>query len=212
LKIVIRAVPLLTLAVAGCGAPPRAWKPRQTSSVELRAPRAWQPSPLASIHPFGKRQRNGPYTQPAEVSEIPATPGDIFPEWKILAHASPQTYDLVTRTGGSHGRVSATVTARAGTAQAGRDFTPTTTTIRFADGDSSVGIVLEKSYTRKRKGATPEELDEEIRNVRVDPGFRRFVHFCSRQGMVVTIVSDGLERGEHAVPAAHLQHPAGARR
>jgi len=26
--------------------------------------------------------------------------GDIFPEWKILAHASPRTYDLVTRTGG----------------------------------------------------------------------------------------------------------------
>jgi len=26
--------------------------------------------------------------------------GDIFPEWKILAHASPHTYDLVTRTGG----------------------------------------------------------------------------------------------------------------
>jgi len=26
--------------------------------------------------------------------------GDIFPEWKILAYASPQTYDLVTHTGG----------------------------------------------------------------------------------------------------------------
>jgi len=26
--------------------------------------------------------------------------GDIFPEWKVLAYASPQTYDLVTRTGG----------------------------------------------------------------------------------------------------------------
>jgi len=26
--------------------------------------------------------------------------GDIFPEWKILAYASPQTYDLVTYTGG----------------------------------------------------------------------------------------------------------------
>jgi 2-hydroxy-3-keto-5-methylthiopentenyl-1-phosphate phosphatase len=47
--------------------------------------------------------------------------------------------------------------------------------------------------------ATPEELDEEIRNVRVDPGFRRFVGFCSRQGMVVTIVSDGLDRLVRAV-------------
>jgi alkylhydroperoxidase/carboxymuconolactone decarboxylase family protein YurZ len=26
--------------------------------------------------------------------------GDIFPEWKVLAYASPQTYDLVTHTGG----------------------------------------------------------------------------------------------------------------
>lgn len=26
--------------------------------------------------------------------------GDIFPEWKMLAYASPQTYDLVTHTGG----------------------------------------------------------------------------------------------------------------
>lgn len=26
--------------------------------------------------------------------------GDIFPEWKLFAYASPQTYDLVTRTGG----------------------------------------------------------------------------------------------------------------
>ena len=26
--------------------------------------------------------------------------GDIFPEWKILAYASPQTYELVTHTGG----------------------------------------------------------------------------------------------------------------
>lgn len=26
--------------------------------------------------------------------------GDIFPEWKVLAYASPETYDLVTHTGG----------------------------------------------------------------------------------------------------------------
>jgi len=26
--------------------------------------------------------------------------GDIFPEWKVLAYAAPQTYDLVTHTGG----------------------------------------------------------------------------------------------------------------
>ena len=36
----------------------------------------------------------------AVIARATAARGDIFPEWKILAHASPQTYDLVTRTGG----------------------------------------------------------------------------------------------------------------
>ncbi len=47
--------------------------------------------------------------------------------------------------------------------------------------------------------ATPEELDDEIGKVRVDPGFHRFLRFCWRQGMVVTIVSDGLDRLVRAV-------------
>jgi len=38
---------------------------------------------------------------PEEVlARATAARGDIFPEWKVLAYASPQTYDLVTRTGG----------------------------------------------------------------------------------------------------------------
>jgi alkylhydroperoxidase/carboxymuconolactone decarboxylase family protein YurZ len=36
----------------------------------------------------------------AVLAEATAARGDIFPEWKILAYASPQTYQLVTRTGG----------------------------------------------------------------------------------------------------------------
>jgi alkylhydroperoxidase/carboxymuconolactone decarboxylase family protein YurZ len=36
----------------------------------------------------------------AVVARATAARGDIFPEWKILAQASPRTYDLVTRTGG----------------------------------------------------------------------------------------------------------------
>jgi len=47
--------------------------------------------------------------------------------------------------------------------------------------------------------ATPDELDDAIRNVRVDPGFRRFLRFCSRQGMGVSIVSDGPDRLVRAV-------------
>jgi alkylhydroperoxidase/carboxymuconolactone decarboxylase family protein YurZ len=36
----------------------------------------------------------------AVIARATAARGDIFPEWKILAHAAPATYDLVTRTGG----------------------------------------------------------------------------------------------------------------
>lgn len=36
----------------------------------------------------------------AVLARATAARGDIFPEWRILAHAYPQTYDLVTRTGG----------------------------------------------------------------------------------------------------------------
>lgn len=49
---------------------------------------------------------------------------------------------LVTRTGGSHGTASVTVTTQGGSAQAGSDFDPTTTTtVRFADGDTSPRLV-----------------------------------------------------------------------
>jgi 2-hydroxy-3-keto-5-methylthiopentenyl-1-phosphate phosphatase len=47
--------------------------------------------------------------------------------------------------------------------------------------------------------ATPGELDDEIRNVRIDSGFHSFVRFCTRQGMVVTVVSDGFDRLVRAV-------------
>jgi alkylhydroperoxidase/carboxymuconolactone decarboxylase family protein YurZ len=39
-------------------------------------------------------------TPEAVLARATAARGDIFPEWRILAHASPGTYDLVTRTGG----------------------------------------------------------------------------------------------------------------
>jgi len=68
----VRPVPAPSTPPSRCGAPPRAWKPRQTSNVGLRATPASQVSPLASIHPSAK-PKNGPYTQPAEVSEIAST-------------------------------------------------------------------------------------------------------------------------------------------
>jgi HAD superfamily phosphoserine phosphatase-like hydrolase len=42
--------------------------------------------------------------------------------------------------------------------------------------------------------ATPEALDEQIRSVRIDPGFPAFLEFCRRHGAEVKIVSDGFDR------------------
>lgn len=39
-------------------------------------------------------------TPEAVLARAQAARGDIFPEWKILAHAAPQTYDLQSRAGG----------------------------------------------------------------------------------------------------------------
>lgn len=41
---------------------------------------------------------------------------------------------------------------------------------------------------------TPEALDEQIRTVRIDPGFPAFLEFCGRRGAEVKIVSDGFDR------------------
>ena len=47
----------------------------------------------------------------------------------------------VMRTGGSTGAVSVAVTTESGSAIAGQDFTATSTTVQFADGDSADKIV-----------------------------------------------------------------------
>jgi 2-hydroxy-3-keto-5-methylthiopentenyl-1-phosphate phosphatase len=47
--------------------------------------------------------------------------------------------------------------------------------------------------------ATPEALDEQIRSVRIDPGFPAFLEFCRRRGGDVKIVSDGFDRVVSAV-------------
>ena len=41
---------------------------------------------------------------------------------------------------------------------------------------------------------TPEALDDQIRNIQIDPGFPAFLEFCEAKGGKVKIVSDGLDR------------------
>src|SRR5882757_5259004 len=74
------------------------------ANVKRRTSRTTRIATLsAGIDPLlGKSQRNGPYTQPAEVSEIPVPPGDIIPEWwaRINRNAGRQ----LIGTGGRHHR------------------------------------------------------------------------------------------------------------
>jgi len=41
---------------------------------------------------------------------------------------------------------------------------------------------------------TPSDYDSAVDEMRVDPGFARFVDLCRSRGMEITIVSDGLDR------------------
>jgi uncharacterized delta-60 repeat protein len=89
---------------------------------------------------------------------------------------------MVTRTGGSRGSASVTVTARAGTAQAGRDFAPTRTTVRFGDRDTSPRLV-EVPIREDRELESPEAFSVVLAHAH-----------CARLGEVrratVTILDD----------------------
>ena len=55
---------------------------------------------------------------------------------------------------------------------------------------------------------SPEALDEEIGNIRIDVSFRAFLQFCRSRGAEVKIVSDGLDRVvEAALMRAGLNVP-----
>ncbi len=47
--------------------------------------------------------------------------------------------------------------------------------------------------------ATPEQLDEFVADIAVDPGFAAFVELARRQGHTISVVSDGLDRTVGAV-------------
>lgn len=58
-----------------------------------------------------------------------------------VAEAAGTARIAVTRTGGSFGTISVSVTTEADSAAAGQDFTATSTTVQFADGDTADKIV-----------------------------------------------------------------------
>src|SRR3954470_2028642 len=66
--------------------------------------------------------------------QLKATPASV-------AEGAGSVDIVVMRSGGSTGAVSVAVTTEAGTAIAGQDFTATSTTVQFADGDAADKIV-----------------------------------------------------------------------
>ena len=51
--------------------------------------------------------------------------------------------------------------------------------------------------------ATPDELDQFVAGIEIDPAFPAFVALCRSRGLSVTVVSDGLDRTVGAVLARH---------
>jgi uncharacterized delta-60 repeat protein len=89
---------------------------------------------------------------------------------------------LVTRTGGSEGSASVRVTARGGTATPGRDFVATTTTVRFAPGETSPRLV--EIPLREDRQVEPAET------FTVELDRPRCVTLGARRSATVTIVDD----------------------
>jgi hypothetical protein len=84
----------------------------------------------------------------ADIAESPAPSAGGAPGTVQLKAAAPSVSEAasavsiaVARTGGSSGTVSVTVSTQAGSATAGQDFTSTSTTVQFADGDTADKIV-----------------------------------------------------------------------
>ncbi len=101
---------------------------------------------------------------------------------------------LVTRTGGAHGSASATLTARAGSAQAGQDFKAVTRTVTFGDGDTSPRLVevplLEDQETEPAETFT------------VSLGHARCAGLGAQRTAPVTIVDDDQGAPSNAPPSA----------
>jgi 2-hydroxy-3-keto-5-methylthiopentenyl-1-phosphate phosphatase len=68
---------------------------------------------------------------------------------------------------------------------------------RAIEAEWQAGRITSKECMQRQVAllrATPHELDAVIRMIRIDPAFHGFVAFCRRQGVDVTIVSDGFDR------------------
>ncbi|MDX2213898.1 MAG: Calx-beta domain-containing protein [Oculatellaceae cyanobacterium bins.114] len=85
------------------------------------------------------------YIEFIPVSNPTPTPGTLAfssVNYSVNENSTPVTTVTVTRTGGSSGAVSATVTPTNGTATAGSDFTSTPIVVNFAEGQTSQTVTI----------------------------------------------------------------------
>ncbi len=152
------------------------------------------------LTPRGKPRFKEPHAKPIQPARCPAgTPHHAgvlaLSDSGYAANESERApMVLVNRSGGSRGAASVTVTARAGTAQAGRDFKATTTTVRFADGDTGPRLV--EIPLREDVQAEPAE------QFTVELGHARCGALGARHRAAVTIVDDDQEPPSPPAPAA----------
>jgi uncharacterized delta-60 repeat protein len=113
----------------------------------LRDPLTINGTTLTTI---GLEPTNDPFPPPAAVEPVPGcVPGgpsagtlSLSAGAYHLAEWAEEAREVrVTRTGGSSGAVSAVVTTSGGTATPGADYTPVSSTVTFADGDSAPRVV-----------------------------------------------------------------------
>jgi uncharacterized delta-60 repeat protein len=147
--------------------------------------------PLLKIHgltPRGKPMFKEPVVTSSPAARCPAGPARHAGSVQLSAPAfdvvegTGTPLVLVTRKGGSHGAVSVTVRTSGGSAQAGRDFRPTTTRVTFGRGDTSPRLV-EIPILEDRVAEPPEKFTVSLANPRCGK-------LGGQRGATVTIFDD----------------------
>lgn len=113
------------------------------------------------LKPLGKPKFREPKVTPPPAASCPAGPSPRAGRLQLSRGAYAVAEDgrtpmvLVTRTGGSHGEITATVRTKSGSAKAGQDFEATTTRVTFRNHDTSPRFV--EIPIREDKAAESQE-------------------------------------------------------
>jgi uncharacterized delta-60 repeat protein len=157
----------------------------------IQDPQQLQRGALLTAHGLEPRGRPGFEEPPPKPLPPARCPGGPPAGAGVLAFSDPgftanesehAPMVLVTRTGGSRGSASVTLTTQGASAQAGSDFEPITTTVRFGAGDTSPRLV--EIPLREDAQVEPAET------FTVELGDARCGSLGARNRATVTIVDD----------------------